>query len=228
MGAFRLYGYDWEVIGFNMPPSLFSCRPNRLAVRLQRFVLVLALCLPACAQVVTWECTEAELPIKASPAAALAYLKGDRQNLSSSCVIQAIRILGTDGHYKPAIDTLVSYLDFKVPLQPGRPIMVVAGVTHGFYPAADALDRMENALPAVERAVTSDNLPIQGRVNAAKVFFGLRFHDRPQEVVRLIVLAARNAKDVDTQDALQKVAKELARSCSNDVRQKCQEAVNDQ
>lgn len=202
--------------------------PNRLAVRLQAFALVLTLCLPACAQVVTWECTEAELQTKATPAAALAYLKGDRQNRSSSCVIQAIRILGTDGHYKPAIDTLVSYLDFEVPVQPGRPIVVLAGVTSGFYPAADALYRMDKlALPAVEHALTNDDFPAQGRVNAAKVLFNLRFRDAPQAVIRLIVLAARNAKDVDTQDALQKTAKELARSCWNDTRQKCQEALND-
>jgi hypothetical protein len=203
--------------------------PNGLAVRLQGFVLMLALCLPTCAQVVTWECTEAELQIKADPAAALAYLKNDRQTLSSSCVIQAIRILGTDGHCKPAIDTLVSYLDFEVPVQPGRPIVVLAGVTSGFYPAADALDRMDKlALPAVEHALNSDDLPTQGRVNAAKVLFDLRFHDAPQGVIHLIVLAARNAKDVDTQDALQKVAKELARSCWDDTRQKCQEALKDQ
>jgi hypothetical protein len=203
--------------------------PNRLAVRLQGFVLVLALCLPACAQVVTWECTEAELQTKAGPAAALAYLKGDRQNLSSSCVIQALIILGTDGHYKPAIDTLVSYLDFKVPVQPGRPMVLIGGVTRGLYPAADALDRMDKlALPAVEHALTNDDLPTQGRVNAAKVLFDLRLHNAPQGVIRLIVLAARNAKDVDTQDALQKVAKELARSCWNDTRQKCREALKDQ
>lgn len=190
---------------------------------------MLALCLPACAQVVTWECTEAELQIKADPAAALAYLKGERRNLSSSCVIQAIRILGTDGHYKPAIDTLVSYLDFKVPVQPGMPMVLIGGATRGLYPAADALDRMDKpALPGVERALTNDDLPTQGRVNAAKVLFGLRFHDAPQAVIRLIVLAARNAKDVDTQDALQKAAKELARSCRDDTRQKCQEALKDQ
>ena len=190
---------------------------------------MVALCLPACAQVVTWECTEAELQKKASPAVALAYLKGDRQNLSSACVIQALRILGTDGHYKPAIETLVSYLDFKVPVLPGRPIVVLAGVTSGFYPAADALDRMDKlALPAVERALTDDNLPIQGRVNAAKVLFNLRWHDAPREAIRLIVLAAHNPKDVDIQDALQKVAKELARSCSDDVRQKCQETLDGQ
>jgi hypothetical protein len=201
--------------------------PNRLTVRLQPFVIALALCLPAWAQVATWECTQAELPIKASPAAALDYLKGDRRNLSSSCVIQANGILGTDGHYKPAIDTLVGYLDFKVPLQPGRPIMVLAGVTSGFYPAADALDRMDKlALPAVERALANDNLPAQARVNAAKVFFDLRFHDRPQEAIGLIVLAAHNAKDVDTQDALQKVAKELVRICPDNAREKCQEALD--
>jgi hypothetical protein len=105
--------------------------------------------------------------------------------------------------------------------------MVLAGVTSGFYPAADALDRMDKlALPAVERALANNNLPAQARVNAAKVFFDLRFHDRPQEVIRLIVLAARNAKDVDTQDALRKVTKELARSCPEDAEQKCQAALD--
>jgi hypothetical protein len=189
---------------------------------------VLALCLSMCAQVPTRECTEAELSEKASPAAALAYLKGDRQNLSSACVIQAISILGTDGHYKPAIDTLVSYLDFKVPEQPGVPMALVAGVTRGLYPSADALARMDKpALPAVKRALLNEDLPTQSRVNAAKVLRGLEWHDKP-EAIRLIVLAARNAKDVDTEDALQKEAKDLVRWCTDDEREKCQEALNDQ
>lgn len=188
---------------------------------------MLALCLPACAQVITWECTEAELPKKASPEAALAYLKGDRPNLSSACVIQAIRDVET-AHYKPAVDTLISYLDFSVPVQTGMPLVIRAGATRGLYPAADALARMgKPALPAVKLALTNDDLSTQSRVNAARVLRGLEWDDKPA-AIHLIVRIARNAKDVATQDALQKEAKDLVRWCSDDEKQKCQEALSDQ
>jgi hypothetical protein len=202
--------------------------PNRFTGRLQRSVLLLALCLPAYAQVISWECTEAELPKKASPEAALAYLKRDRQNLSSACVIQAIRNLGT-AHYQPAIDVLVSYLDFGVPVQTGMPLVFQGGATSGLCPAADALARMgKPALPAVKRAVTNDALPTQSRVNAAKVLLlGMESDNKP-EAIHFIVSAARNAKDVVTEDALQKEAKDFVRWCSDAEKPKCKEALDEQ
>lgn len=202
--------------------------PNRLTLRLQGFVFTLALCLPACAQVVTRECAEAELPEKASPAAALAYLKGDRPNLSSACVIRSIQILNNN-HYKPAVDVLVSYLDFKAPVLPGIPYEATAGVTRGLYPAADALGRFdESAVPALTRAVTDDEFPAQGRVNAAKVLFGLKYHDKPEEVIRLSAHAARATQGADAAEALQKEAEAMVRLCPDNKQQKCQEALNDQ
>lgn len=196
----------------------------RLTLLIQTITFASALCLPVCAQVVTWECTEAELPERASPAEALAYLKGFRPNLSSACVINAIR---RTTHYKPAIDTLVSYLDFKIPVQTGMPLVFLAGATSGQCPAADALARMDKpALPAVKRALNNEDLPIQSRVNAAKVLRGLEWDNKP-DAIRLIVLAARNAKDVGTEDALEKEAKDFIRWCSDAEKQKCQEALSD-
>ena len=198
-----------------------------LILGLQRFAFVLALCLPACAQMVTHGCPEAELSKSASPESALAYLKGNRQNLSSACVIRAIRNLGT-AQYKPAIDTLVSYLDFNVPVQPGVPLVFLAGATSGQCPAADALARMGKfALPTVKRALMNEALPTQSRVSAAKVLRGLEWDNKP-DAIRLIVLAARNAKDVGTEDALQREAKDFVRWCPDAEKPKCQEALNEQ
>lgn len=98
-------------------------------------------------------------------------------------------------YYKPAIDTLVNYLNFKVPVLRGVPYQSTAGVTRGFYPAADALGRLdESAVPSVTRAVTNDEFPAQGRVNAAKVLLNLEWPDKPEEVIRLTAHAARAAR----------------------------------
>src|SRR6185312_12472294 len=194
---------------------------TRLTVLLRTIALVFALCLPACAQAPSWGCKETELPNRASPAEALAYLKGNRPNLTSDCVVKAIRILGT-AHYEPAIDTLIHYVDFKVPHSTGRPMVLLGGLTRGLYPAADALERTNNVLPAVKRVLTDNAFPTQSRVNAAKILGDLE-HNKPQ-AIRFIVYAAHGANDLGAEDALLKEAKAIVPFCSDVEKPKCQEA----
>jgi len=83
------------------------------------------------------------------------------------------------------------------------------------------------ALPTVKRALMNEALPTQSRVSAAKVLRGLEWDNKP-DAIRLIVLAARNAKDVGTEDALQREAKDFVRWCPDAEKPKCQEALNEQ
>lgn len=181
-------------------------------------------CLRLPAQIVTTRCDGGELAEDATAPVALAYLDQDRQNLNTACIIDAIHILQDKG-YDRAIPILVKYLDFKIPRQPGIPIAHMAGVTSGFYPAADALDRLGDAsVPALKSAVKDDSFATQGRVNAAKVLFDL-LHNEPQ-VIKFTAKVAQASQDSDAAEALTKLANDLVRYCKEKDRQQCRDAAN--
>jgi hypothetical protein len=97
----------------------------------------------------------------------LAYLQQDRGTLPYSCIETAIRHLA-EARYKPAIKTLIEYLDLKEPgpqhvFRPGQP-------TAGLYPAAVALSRMgDAAIPYLKRAIFRDDNGKLLRLNAAEI-----------------------------------------------------------
>jgi hypothetical protein len=100
------------------------------------------------------------------PAVILAYLQRDRVGLDARCAERAIRALGLE-QYKPAIPTLIDYLDFKKPEPPLRGI----GPARGLFPAADALARFHSAVvPALKGAILDDNERKLVRVNAAETY----------------------------------------------------------
>jgi hypothetical protein len=87
-------------------------------------------------------------PEDVKPAVMLAYLQQDRTALDDRCTERAIHALGLE-QYKPAIPTLIDYLDFKKPDPPLRGM----GPARGLFPAADALARFHSAaVPALKRA----------------------------------------------------------------------------
>lgn len=178
------------------------------------------------ALLVTTRCDESELADDAKPAVALAYLSQDRATLSSACLIKAIRNV-REHDYKPAIPVLTEYLDFRMPspFVPYNPL--TQQPTGGFYPAADALARLGSAaVPALNAAVSSDDLSKIERVNAAKALF---FAGASKlQAIRSTATAAQSSKDPDAADALRKLAHDMVRYCQPSDRKQCQDAANAQ
>lgn len=190
-----------------------------------RGILAVILAFSTCisAQTVTTVCNTGELPDDADPATALSYLRQDRQNLTTACIVNAIQTIGL-AKYEPAIPTLVQYLNFKVP--PSRVIRHTQGPTTGLYPAADNLARFaETAIPALKSTLADSEESLTSRVNAAKVLFAVS--NNKQEVVRAIIKASQNSQDQDAVNALKKLAEQTIAYCAS-TNQQCKDALKDQ
>jgi hypothetical protein len=94
---------------------------------------MLAFCCSAAAQEVPPDCPSEN----ARPAVMLAYLQQDRAVLDRTCAGKAIHFLGLK-EYKPAIPTLIDYLDFEAPEPPSA-----MHLANSMFPAADALARFQ-------------------------------------------------------------------------------------
>jgi hypothetical protein len=142
--------------------------------------------------------------------AALAYLKQERTTLEPACIYDAILILEGD-RYKPAIPTLLQYLDFK---NPDAEIAHTArvGPTVNFYPAADALGSFgEMVIPAMQQVITSEDFIKVSRLNAASVYFWLK--PKPSTLA-FIAKAARDTGDRETGDALAGLAAKMVNTAT--------------
>jgi hypothetical protein len=156
--------------------------------------------------------------------AALAYLKQERTTLEPACIYDAILILEGD-RYKPAVPTLLQYLDFK---NPDAEIAHKArtGPTADFYPAADALSYFGDAvIPAMQQVITSEDSTKVSRLNAASVYFALR--PKPSTIA-LIAKAARDTGDREAGGALAGLAAQMAAHCDKAEQDDCKKALNPQ
>jgi hypothetical protein len=156
--------------------------------------------------------------------AALAYLKQERTTLEPACIYDAILILRRDS-YKPAIPTLLQYLDFK---NPDAEIVHQArvGPTTNFYPAADALGSFgEMVIPAMQQVITSEDSNKVSRLNAASVYFWVK--PKPSTFA-FIAKAARETGDRETGDALAGLAAKVVNHCDKAEQDDCKKALNPQ
>lgn len=170
-----------------------------------------------------------DLAPDASAAMALKYLDQDRQNLSSACILDAIRIIKVK-NYKPAIPVLVKYLDFTIPPPQGIPtaIRLTQGPTNEVYPAADVLAAFGGAAtPALKKVLVDQSASKVERINAAKALFYTTVKDRPQ-VIRFISKTSRLSQDPETGEELSNLASKLVRGCTAQQRQECEQAASDQ
>jgi hypothetical protein len=173
----------------------------------------------ACQQQSPSECQE--LHEDDTPGTMLKYLQQDRLTLPYSCIEMAMRALG-EAKYKPAIKTLIEYLDLKEPglqhmVRPGQP-------TGGLYPAAVALGRIgDSAIPDLKRAISNEDNSKVVRVNAARTYLSI-VHDEPP-AISFVAKAARGSLDQEAGKALMDVAKIFAEGCREQDRERCQEAL---
>lgn len=181
----------------------------------------------ATAQTLTVQCNTSELSEDAKAAAAQAYLKQDRQNLTSACIERAITLIREE-RYTPAIPVLAKYLDFKAYPTP-RVIYdpLTQGPTVGFYPAVDALARFEEpAIPTLRGALQNEDLNKTARLNAAIALLHV-VKNRPEQI-RFTINTARSSRYPDVADALTTLAKKWVKYCVPAERQQCSDAVNSQ
>jgi hypothetical protein len=159
-----------------------------------------------------------------APAAMLKYLQRDRLTLPYSCIEMAMRTLG-ESKYRPAISTLIEYLDLKEPglqhvVRPGHP-------TGGLFAAALALERIgEPAVPDLKKAIANDDKDKLIRINAALTYLSI-VRDKPP-ATSFLVKTARDSLDQGAGKELMDVAKTFAEACREDDRERCQKALNEQ
>jgi hypothetical protein len=141
------------------------------------------------------------------PTVVLAYLQQDRAGLDYYCVERAIHALGFK-EYKPAIPTLIDYLDLKAPEG-----IAHLGPTNGVFPAAGALARFRGAaVPALRKAILDDNERKLVRVNAAITYIFISHRDEAPAIA-FLAKAARGSGDRDAGETLIKVAEDEAKNC---------------
>jgi hypothetical protein len=193
--------------------------------RFMAFALLTFCVQASSAQTLTKRCNKSELSEQANADMALAYLKKDRQDLTSACVVKAIATI--DKNMSPqAIPTLIKYLDFKDPMHGPIYDPYTQGPTAGLYPAVDLLARFEHfAVPALEDAVKDEDLSKTARLNAEKALF---FLDKTPQMLRFFVKTAQASQHPDVAAALTGFAKEAARGCIPEEIQQCSDAVNSQ
>lgn len=142
----------------------------------------------------------------------LNYLQRDRVAIDPRCA--HLR------EYKPAIPTLIEYLDFEKQEVPSA-----TKIIGGMFPAAEALGRFHGAaLPALKKTIVDDNESKVARVNAAKVYIFISLRDEgpaPAFVAR----TARNASDSDAGKALMRVAQDEAKNCFAKDPKVCEDAL---
>ncbi len=164
---------------------------------------------------------------ESNPAAMLSYLQQDRGILESSCIQRAIRNLGAENlgvEEKPAVRTLITYLDFK---QPGPVFVMHPGPTGGLFPAAEALAKIGGpAIPALRNALSSDENNKLQRVNAARTYLFL-VRDKAS-AISFVAKTSRSSPDRDVGDALMHVAENAAKYCEPNDQKRCKEALNEQ
>lgn len=177
------------------------------------------------AQTITKRCNKSELSEHANADMALAYLKKDRPNLTSACVVKAIAMI--DKNMSPqAIPTLIKYLDFRDPMHGPIYDPYTQGPTAGLYPAVDLLARFEHfAVPALKHAVEDEDLSKTARLNAERALF---FLDKKPQMLRFFIKTAQASPRPDVAAALAKFAKEAARACVPEESQQCSDAVNNE
>lgn len=153
----------------------------------------------------------------------LAYIKQDRAALDSRCIERAIYAMGL-ALYKPAIPTLIDYLDYKAP---ECCLTHALRVTGGLFPAADALGGFGSAaLPSLKKAILDDNERKLVRVNAAKTYIYISLRDEAPAIA-FVAKAARNSMDRNAGEALMKVAEDEAKNCFAKDTKACEDALKE-
>jgi hypothetical protein len=163
----------------------------------------------------------------AEPERLFQYLRGDRSKLQPSCIEFALSRLGP-ARYRPSLELLISYLDFRSPeasqLTDGIVLNVQWPLAEEFPAALAVFDFGVEASEALVRAIKDPALPELVRINAAEVLF-MANPDRSRAIVALAE-AAEIEGQVDSGQRLHDLAKQLAGRCRwPENRVACEEAL---
>ncbi|HLJ17082.1 MAG TPA: FAD-dependent oxidoreductase [Bryobacteraceae bacterium] len=148
------------------------------------------------------------------------FLQGDRSSLNNTCIIQSIRAIG-NAKYAPAVNVLVKYLDVPRPLTEGIFIRLRIVPFNDLYPAMTALLEIgEPSVPALANVLSDNSVTDLVRENAARVIFFIRANT-PDTAIALVLEASRKLALANAQDALVRLAREMATRCMPEMRAKC-------
>jgi len=157
----------------------------------------------------------------ATPQTYLKYLEGDRAALKPACIQLALRKMG-EYKYLPAIPTLIQYLDFRS-IYMGEDAVQPLGSQ---YPAATALAQFgDYATPDVKSAIKKEALNLKQRHNAAFLYAATLSSDLPGNI-RFLMLASKQAKDLQVALDLVDVARAIADICLPSDQKQCYDALN--
>jgi hypothetical protein len=164
------------------------------------------------------------------PESLLEYLQGERSRLNRDCVLYAIEQLG-NGHYAPAIKTLMGYLDYRKPDPPnfGSPTApLIRGHSEwsgSIYPAGTALAQIgKPAIPQLAEVIAEASTSDLVRNNAGDVVFAI-YREDPAEGIAAMVSAAHTKSDPMDSLRLMDQARRQAGRCSPQRRNDCENAV---
>lgn len=155
---------------------------------------------------------------------ALAYLQKDRALLDPACIETALDRVALE-QYKPAIPTLLHYLDFLPPRN--FPFTHHMGPTGGEYPGVEALSQFDekDVLSGIQKVIRDDDVNTLSRVNAAILYF---FKWPDGETIRFIVRVAQSAIDPASSQALLVLAETAVKYCPISEREECKKAFETQ
>jgi hypothetical protein len=165
----------------------------------------------------------------------LEYLKGDRPSLSPECIEFALTRLGAD-RYLPALDAIISYLDFRRPgtTSVGPDVLVrPQWATGDGFPAARALidfkamvpDLRPTAVSHLVSAIGISSTPDLVRTNATEVL--LFMNDDPSRSISALTQAGKASEDQASAQLLRDAARKLAIRCRRpETRAACEAALH--
>jgi len=160
----------------------------------------------------------------------LQYLKGQRAGSDRSCLIYAIKQLGSDG-YEPAIKTLIAYLDLREPDPPNygtqdKPFTPRHGQPRGGpYPAVAALFQIGKvAVPQLVEAIADSSLSELVRGNAGDALLAIYRAD-PIAGITAMVTAAHAMADPAAANRVMDEARRQASLCLPQDRNECENAT---
>jgi hypothetical protein len=169
-------------------------------------------------------CAELE---DAKPEGLMAYLQHDRTTLKPDCAFFAIERIGLK-HYRPAVRTLIAYLDYRVPADPAEANLPPIGRPHSLgytYPASDALFEIgQAAFPDLVEAIGDPKTTDVAWRNAIQTLHDIGREDVPG-AVSLLYKASKASENSDAAYRLRQAAWRMADMCRGAIETACRQAL---
>jgi hypothetical protein len=148
----------------------------------------------------------------------LKYLSGDRAKLAPECILYALENFG-ERRYEPAAKILISYLDFR------RPVELAFSRPLPASPAESGLFLLGRpVVPLILEAMTASDSSDLMRASAANVIYAIH-GSTPEVGIAMIKRAGDRAQDPILSQKLLESAVNLARRCHPSNKNACESAA---